>query len=215
MLTVARELAEGAEALAASDLPVAEALAAGRARRARRSPRPPISSTCSDRPGVVDAGGAGRAGAPARDRGARPRRAASRAGRFTTPRMPARGRASGALALPLLHVASSSRARTVDPEELERELTKLGDSLLVVGGPGAVKVHVHTDEPGAALALATSGGRDRGGRHQEHARPDRGPHRAARARGRRHGRSRRRARRRQPQALREPGRVHSSRAARR
>jgi dihydroxyacetone kinase-like predicted kinase len=25
---------------------------------------------------------------------------------------------------------------TVDPEELERELTKLGDSLLVVGGPG-------------------------------------------------------------------------------
>jgi DAK2 domain fusion protein YloV len=47
---------------------------------------------------------------------------------------------------------------TVDPEELERELTKLGDSLLVVGGPGAVKVHVHTDEPGAALALATERG---------------------------------------------------------
>jgi dihydroxyacetone kinase-like predicted kinase len=47
---------------------------------------------------------------------------------------------------------------TVDPEELERALTKLGDSLLVVGGPGAVKVHVHTDEPGAALALATERG---------------------------------------------------------
>jgi dihydroxyacetone kinase-like predicted kinase len=47
---------------------------------------------------------------------------------------------------------------TVDPAELERELTKLGDSLLVVGGPGAVKVHVHTDEPGAALALATERG---------------------------------------------------------
>jgi dihydroxyacetone kinase-like predicted kinase len=47
---------------------------------------------------------------------------------------------------------------TIDPEELERELTKLGDSLLVVGGPGAVKVHVHTDEPGAALALATDRG---------------------------------------------------------
>ena len=37
----------------------------------------------------------------------------------------------------------------VDPEELEPEFLKLGDSLLVVGGRGAVKVHVHTDEPGA------------------------------------------------------------------
>ncbi len=46
----------------------------------------------------------------------------------------------------------------VDPDSLEAELLKLGDSLLVVGGPGAVKVHVHTDEPGAALALATSVG---------------------------------------------------------
>ena len=46
----------------------------------------------------------------------------------------------------------------VDPKELEPELLKLGDSLLVVGGRGAVKVHVHTDEPGAALALATAVG---------------------------------------------------------
>ena len=46
----------------------------------------------------------------------------------------------------------------VDPDTLEVELLKLGDSLLVVGGPGAVKVHVHTDEPGAALALATAVG---------------------------------------------------------
>jgi len=48
--------------------------------------------------------------------------------------------------------------KDVHPEDLEWELTKLGDSLLVVGGPGAVKVHVHTDEPGAALALATARG---------------------------------------------------------
>ena len=48
--------------------------------------------------------------------------------------------------------------KAVDPEELERELTKLGDSLLVVGGHGAVKVHVHTDDPGSALALATERG---------------------------------------------------------
>jgi uncharacterized protein len=46
----------------------------------------------------------------------------------------------------------------VDPAALEPEFLKLGDSLLVVGGPGAVKVHVHTDEPGTALSLATAVG---------------------------------------------------------
>jgi DAK2 domain fusion protein YloV len=43
----------------------------------------------------------------------------------------------------------------LDAERLERELEPLGDSLLVVGDSSALKVHVHTDEPGAALALAT------------------------------------------------------------
>jgi DAK2 domain fusion protein YloV len=43
----------------------------------------------------------------------------------------------------------------VDPARLETELSRLGDSLLVVGAPGAVKVHLHTDEPGEALALGT------------------------------------------------------------
>ena len=46
----------------------------------------------------------------------------------------------------------------VEPERLEEELGRLGDSLLVVGARGAVKVHLHTDEPGAALALATGVG---------------------------------------------------------
>jgi dihydroxyacetone kinase-like predicted kinase len=45
-----------------------------------------------------------------------------------------------------------------DPARLERELEPLGDSLLVVGTRGAVKAHVHTDEPGRALALATAVG---------------------------------------------------------
>ncbi|HWM14031.1 MAG TPA: DAK2 domain-containing protein [Gaiellaceae bacterium] len=45
-----------------------------------------------------------------------------------------------------------------DPERFEEELGRLGDSLLVVGARGAVKVHVHTDEPGAALALGTGVG---------------------------------------------------------
>ena len=43
----------------------------------------------------------------------------------------------------------------LDTQELERELELLGDSLLVVGDPSALKVHVHTDDPGAALKLGT------------------------------------------------------------
>jgi uncharacterized protein len=46
----------------------------------------------------------------------------------------------------------------LDVEALEHELEALGDSLLVVGDPRALKVHVHTDEPGAALAVGTAAG---------------------------------------------------------
>jgi DAK2 domain fusion protein YloV len=46
----------------------------------------------------------------------------------------------------------------VDPEKLHDALERLGDSLLVVGSRGAVKVHVHTDEPGLALAEGTAVG---------------------------------------------------------
>jgi DAK2 domain fusion protein YloV len=47
----------------------------------------------------------------------------------------------------------------LDAAALEGELERLGDSLLVVGDPAALKVHVHTDDPGAALSLATAAGR--------------------------------------------------------
>ena len=46
----------------------------------------------------------------------------------------------------------------LDKPALETELDRLGDSLLVVGDPSALKVHVHTDDPGAALALGTRAG---------------------------------------------------------
>jgi dihydroxyacetone kinase-like predicted kinase len=46
----------------------------------------------------------------------------------------------------------------LDRAALQQQLEPLGDSLLVVGDPTAVKVHVHTDEPGTALALATAVG---------------------------------------------------------
>jgi dihydroxyacetone kinase-like predicted kinase len=46
----------------------------------------------------------------------------------------------------------------LDGAALEDELERLGDSLLVVGDENALKVHVHTDDPGAALSLGTSAG---------------------------------------------------------
>ncbi len=45
--------------------------------------------------------------------------------------------------------------RELDREALEAELEELGDSLLVVGDENAIKVHVHTDDPGAVLSVGT------------------------------------------------------------
>jgi DAK2 domain fusion protein YloV len=46
----------------------------------------------------------------------------------------------------------------LDHDGIEAELERLGDSLLVVGDPSALKVHVHTDEPGRALSVGTAVG---------------------------------------------------------
>ncbi len=46
----------------------------------------------------------------------------------------------------------------LDADALETALEKLGDSLLVVGDPTAIKVHVHTDDPGKALSLGIAAG---------------------------------------------------------
>jgi DAK2 domain fusion protein YloV len=46
----------------------------------------------------------------------------------------------------------------IDSDELEGELEQLGDSLLVVGDSTALKVHMHTDDPGRALSLGTARG---------------------------------------------------------
>ena len=46
----------------------------------------------------------------------------------------------------------------LDRDGLEAQLERLGDSLVVVGDETALKVHVHTDEPGAALSLGTAAG---------------------------------------------------------
>jgi DAK2 domain fusion protein YloV len=47
---------------------------------------------------------------------------------------------------------------TLDADDLEAELERIGDSLLVVGDPTALKVHVHTDDPGRALSLGVARG---------------------------------------------------------
>jgi DAK2 domain fusion protein YloV len=46
----------------------------------------------------------------------------------------------------------------LDAKELEHVLSQYGDSLLVVGDRTQLKVHVHTDEPGTVLGLATMRG---------------------------------------------------------
>jgi DAK2 domain fusion protein YloV len=48
--------------------------------------------------------------------------------------------------------------KSLERETLEAELDRLGDSLLVVGDDRAIKVHVHTDDPGAALSIGTRAG---------------------------------------------------------
>ncbi|HSC73534.1 MAG TPA: DAK2 domain-containing protein [Gaiellaceae bacterium] len=46
----------------------------------------------------------------------------------------------------------------LDADAIEAEVEQLGDSLLVVGDREALKVHVHTDEPGRALSVGTARG---------------------------------------------------------
>lgn len=156
MLTVARALAEKAEELEPADPPIAEALAEIVAHGERALAATTDQLEILKQAGVVDAGGAGvleiMRGIAAHVRGEP---------------LPELEAMTSGIPLEAVH-QELSRYRyctsffvegdEVDPDELERELTKLGDSLLVVGGPGAVKVHVHTDDPGAALALATGRG---------------------------------------------------------
>ncbi len=46
----------------------------------------------------------------------------------------------------------------LDRDALEQQLDQLGDSLLVVGDASAIKVHLHTDDPGAALSIGSAAG---------------------------------------------------------
>src|SRR5207248_1022279 len=59
----------------------------------------------------------------------------------------------------LADAAEAEPAKAVAPPvALEAQFERLGDSLLVVGDEHALKVHVHTDDPGTALAIGTRAG---------------------------------------------------------
>ena len=156
MLTVARTLAERAEELAPGDPALADALADLVAHGEEALARTPEQLPILKEAGVVDAGGAGVLEVL--------RGIAAHVRREPLPELEA---VTAGIPLEAVHLELSRyryctsffvEGDDVDPDELEGELGKLGDSLLVVGGPGAVKVHVHTDEPGVALALATARG---------------------------------------------------------
>ena len=153
MLTVIREMAEEAEAHA--DGTSRDLLAAVVSRGADAVERTPELLDVLRNAGVVDAGGAGLLEIV---RGI----AAALAGEPIPEAPPETELSTEAIHQEL----SKFRYCTVfvvegsglDRDALAEQLELLGDSLLVVGDPTAVKVHVHTDDPGAALALGTAVG---------------------------------------------------------
>ena len=154
MLTVVRELAEAAErgdlAQPVGDLLV-ELVRAGEESLARTPEQLDVLRDA----GVVDAGGAGLVEIL---RGL----AAAVSGEPVPEAQPAEELGVDAIHLELSRYRYCTtfvvEGDGLVREELESELEPLGDSLLVVGDRSALKVHVHTDEPGAALAVGTKRG---------------------------------------------------------
>jgi len=156
MLTVIRELAEEAEARAQAGDSVGDLLRALVRRGEDSLARTPQYLEILRSAGVVDAGGAGllelvrglTAGVTGEE----------------LPELPAGLEDVGFEAVH--QELSRYRYCTVfvvegeglDLEGLESALEPLGDSLMVVGDDRALKVHVHTDDPGAALSLGAAQG---------------------------------------------------------
>jgi hypothetical protein len=154
MLSVIRELAEEGERRETRALDVAGFMKALVRRGEEAVARTPEQLDVLREAGVVDAGGVGLLEIV---RGV----AATHAGE-PLPEVPAD---HGELSVEAIH-QELSRYRyctvyvvegdALDAEALERELEAYGDSLLVVGDATALKIHVHTDDPGRALTAATA-----------------------------------------------------------
>ena len=156
MLTVIREMADEGEKKEHRKLSAAELLGVVLARGEDALARTPTMLDVLADAGVVDAGGAGLVEI-------------------------VRGIALDTTGEPLPEVAVESDPLSVDAVHLERSkyryctvfvvegdeldhtlletaLEQMGDSLLVVGDESALKVHVHTDDPGAALSAGIAMG---------------------------------------------------------
>ena len=154
ILTVIREMAEEAEDAASRDASSSELLDLALARGEDALARTPELLDVLARAGVVDAGGAGLVEIV--------RGAALAANGRPIPTAPV---VSEALGLDAVHQELSRyryctgfvvEGEALDAVAFEEALGRLGDSLLVVGDESALKVHVHTDDPGAALSAATA-----------------------------------------------------------
>jgi uncharacterized protein len=156
MLSVIRELAEEAEARAPGAPPLGELLLDLVRRGEDALARTPDQLQVLKDAGVVDAGGAGLVELV---RGV--------ASAVTGEPIPDAPPIEEHLSHDAIHQELSQfryctvfliEGQELDREALEEELEQLGDSLLVVGDPSAIKVHVHTDDPGAALSIGTKVG---------------------------------------------------------
>jgi DAK2 domain fusion protein YloV len=154
MLTVIREMAEEAEREENRRLPPSDLLAAVLARGEDALSRTPEMLDVLRDAGVVDAGGAGLVEIT---RGL----ALAMAGE-PLPEAAVEGEALG---LEAIHQELSRyryctvfvvEGEDLNADSLEAELERIGDSLLVVGDSSALKIHLHTDEPGVALSAATA-----------------------------------------------------------
>ncbi|MGH3129328.1 MAG: DAK2 domain-containing protein, partial [Gaiellaceae bacterium] len=155
MLTVVRELAEEGERRAEAGPPTDEFLAAVLRHGEEALARTPDQLAVLREAGVVDAGGAGLVEIV---RGI--------AAAITGEPLP-EAAVHEELGVEAIHQELSRfryctvfvvEGEGLDAGALEDELERIGDSLLVVGDATALKVHVHTDEPGAALGFGTARG---------------------------------------------------------
>jgi DAK2 domain fusion protein YloV len=156
MLSVIRELAEEAETRANGAAPLGELLVDLVRRGEEAVARTPEQLAVLREAGVVDAGGAGLLELV---RGV--------ASAVSGEPLPEPQSAAEPLSVDAIHQEQSRyryctvflvEGEGLDRERLETGLEQLGDSLLVVGDESALKVHVHTDDPGAALSLGTAMG---------------------------------------------------------
>ncbi|MEU8838653.1 DAK2 domain-containing protein [Streptomyces roseus] len=162
MLTVAAAAARAGEAAGAAAASAADvALAAYDGARAALADTPGQLAELG-RAGVVDAGGCGLVavlGALWQALSGRQPAAEAVRGRAVPVPQPPRPCDAEEQGGPGYEVIYLLEAAEPDVAELRERLDRLGDSLVVVGGDGLWNVHVHVDDPGAAVEAGVAAGR--------------------------------------------------------